>query len=57
MLVGTDYWSGLERWLADSVLAEGNIGADDVGSLQVCDDAGDVLRILEDVEHRRPRAA
>jgi uncharacterized protein (TIGR00730 family) len=57
VLVGTDYWSGLERWLADSVLAEGNIGADDVGSLQVCDDAGDVLRILEDVEHRRPRAA
>jgi uncharacterized protein (TIGR00730 family) len=49
VLVGGDYWSGLERWLADSVLAEGNIGADDVRALQVCDDAGDVLRILEDV--------
>jgi uncharacterized protein (TIGR00730 family) len=57
VLVGTDYWGGLERWLADSVLAEGNIGADDVQALQVCDDAGDVLRIVEDVEHRRPRAA
>jgi uncharacterized protein (TIGR00730 family) len=57
VLVGADYWGGLERWLADSVLAEGNIGADDVQALQVCDDAGDVLRIVEDVEHRRPRAA
>jgi uncharacterized protein (TIGR00730 family) len=57
VLVGCDYWGGLRDWLTDSVLAEGNIGADDVRTLEVCDDAGDVLRILEDVEHRRPRAA
>ena len=57
VLVGTDYWGGLVDWLRDSVLAAGNIGPDDVSALSVCDDTSDVLRILEDVEHRRPRAA
>jgi uncharacterized protein (TIGR00730 family) len=57
VLVGRDYWGGLVDWLSDSVLAAGNIGSDDVSSLSVCDDTGDVLRLLEDVEHRRPRAA
>jgi uncharacterized protein (TIGR00730 family) len=57
VLVGNDYWSGLVDWLRDSVLADGNIGSDDVRALAVCDEAGDVLRILEDVDHRRPRAA
>jgi uncharacterized protein (TIGR00730 family) len=57
VLVGTDYWGGLVDWLSKSVLGAGNIGQDDVSALSVCDDAGDVLRIVEDVEHRRPRAA
>jgi uncharacterized protein (TIGR00730 family) len=57
VLIGDSYWGGLVNWLRDSVLHEGNIGPDDVSALSVCDDAGDVLRILEDVDHRRPRAA
>jgi uncharacterized protein (TIGR00730 family) len=57
VLVGRDYWGGLVDWLRDSVLGEGNIGPDDVSTMAVCDEAGDVLRILEDVDHRRPRAA
>jgi uncharacterized protein (TIGR00730 family) len=57
VLVGTDYWSGLVNWLRDPVLAEGNIGPADVSTLANCDDALDVLHILEDVDHRRPRAA
>jgi uncharacterized protein (TIGR00730 family) len=57
VLIGNDYWGGLVDWLRDSVLAEGNIGPADVSTLAVCDEAGDVLRILEDVDHRRPRAA
>jgi uncharacterized protein (TIGR00730 family) len=57
VLIGGDYWGGLVNWLRDSVLREGNIGPADVIALSVCDDAGDVLRILEDVDHRRPRAA
>jgi uncharacterized protein (TIGR00730 family) len=56
VLVGTDYWGGLLDWLRDSVLAEGNIGPADVAALALADDAGPVLEILEDVEHRRPRA-
>jgi predicted Rossmann-fold nucleotide-binding protein len=44
-------------WLRDTVLAEGNISEQDVSALHVCDDADEVLRILDDVRHRRPRAA
>jgi uncharacterized protein (TIGR00730 family) len=57
VLIGSDYWSGLVDWLRNSVLAEGNIGPADVSTLEVSDDPGRVLEILEDVEHRRPRAA
>jgi uncharacterized protein (TIGR00730 family) len=57
VLIGADYWGGLVSWLRDSVLGDGNIGPADVNTLAVCDEAGDVLRILEDVDHRRPRAA
>jgi uncharacterized protein (TIGR00730 family) len=57
VLIGSDYWSGMVDWLRDSVLAAGNIGPEDVSTLAVCDEAGPVLEILEDVEHRRPRAA
>jgi uncharacterized protein (TIGR00730 family) len=57
VLVGSRYWAGLVDWLRDSVLAEGNIGPADVSTLAVCDEARAALEILEDVEHRRPRAA
>jgi uncharacterized protein (TIGR00730 family) len=57
VLVGRDYWNGLVTWLRDSVLAAGNISPEDVSTLAVCDEPGRALEILEDVEHRRPRAA
>jgi uncharacterized protein (TIGR00730 family) len=57
VLVGTDYWGGLLDWLRDPVMRDGNIGPADVKALALCDDAADVLEILEDVDHRRPRAA
>jgi uncharacterized protein (TIGR00730 family) len=57
VLVGTDYWGGLVDWLRGSVLEAGNIGPADVSTLEVCDNAAEVRHILEDVEHRRPRAA
>jgi uncharacterized protein (TIGR00730 family) len=57
VLVGSDYWSGLVDWLRDTVLGDGNIGPDDVSTLAVADETAEVLRILEDVDHRRPRAA
>jgi uncharacterized protein (TIGR00730 family) len=57
VLMGSDYWGGLVRWLRDSVLADGNIAAVDVTSLAVCDRVEPVLALLDDIEHRRPRAA
>ena len=57
VLVGSDYWGGMVDWLRDTVLAEGNIGPDDIEALAVHDTAGAVLEMLEDVDHRRPRAA
>jgi uncharacterized protein (TIGR00730 family) len=57
LLVGSDYWRGLLDWLRDPVLREGKIAAEDVERLQVVDDPSEVLAILEDVEHRRPRKA
>jgi uncharacterized protein (TIGR00730 family) len=57
VLVGTDFWSGLVDWLRGSVLEAGNIGPADVSTLEVCDNPTEVRHILEDVEHRRPRAA
>ena len=57
VLVGSGYWSGLLEWLRASPLREGKIVADDVERLQVVDDPAEVLAIVEDVEHRRPRRA
>jgi uncharacterized protein (TIGR00730 family) len=57
ILMGSEYWGGLVRWLRESVLAEGNIAPVDVTTLAVCDEAGPVLELLDRVEHRRPRAA
>jgi uncharacterized protein (TIGR00730 family) len=57
VLVGSDYWRGLLDWLRDPVLGEGKIVAEDVERLQVVDEPSEVLAILEDVEHRRPRKA
>jgi uncharacterized protein (TIGR00730 family) len=57
VLIDSGFWGGLVDWLRDPVLAEGNISPSDVTSIHVCDEPGEVLNILEDVDHRRPRAA
>ena len=56
-LMGSEYWGGLVAWLRDTMLAEGNIVPADVTSLQVCDSVEPVLQALDQIEHRRPRAA
>jgi uncharacterized protein (TIGR00730 family) len=57
VLMGTDYWGGLVRWLRDSVAADGNIALTDVTTLAMCDQIEPAIELLEDTEHRRPRAA
>jgi uncharacterized protein (TIGR00730 family) len=55
VLMGTDFWGGMMRWLRESVLAEGNISPADVSTLMVCDEIEPAITLLGDVEHRRPR--
>jgi uncharacterized protein (TIGR00730 family) len=57
VLVGTDYWTGLTDWLRDSMLTDAYVGPEDLEALEVCDDLGRVIEIVENVEHRRPRRA
>jgi uncharacterized protein (TIGR00730 family) len=57
VLVDTEYWSGLTRWIRDSMLRDGYIGPEDLEALEVCDDPDRVIEIVENVEHRRPRRA
>jgi uncharacterized protein (TIGR00730 family) len=55
VLAGTDFWGGLTDWLATSVLGEGNIAEQDVGALELVDDADAIVELVQAVEHRRPR--
>jgi len=57
VLVDSEYWSGLTRWIRDSMLRDGYVGPEDLEALEVCDDPERVIEIVENVEHRRPRRA
>jgi uncharacterized protein (TIGR00730 family) len=48
VLVGSAYWSGLLSWLKDTMLAEGNIGADELALLRVADDVEEVVKIIKE---------
>jgi uncharacterized protein (TIGR00730 family) len=57
VLVDSAYWAGLLDWLRESPLRQGKIAAADVERLRVVDEPAEVLAVLADAEHRRPRAA
>jgi uncharacterized protein (TIGR00730 family) len=57
VLVGSSYWNPLVGFLRDQMLAEGYIGPQEIETLRVSDDPNEVIEIVEDVEHRRPRRA
>ena len=48
VLVGSDYWSGLIDWLRDTMLARGNIGADELALLRIADDPEEVIKIIKE---------
>jgi uncharacterized protein (TIGR00730 family) len=52
VLVGTDYWGGLKRWLDDTARVEGKIAPADVEGFVVTDDLDEVL---DRVKAGRPR--
>ena len=57
VLMESAYWGGLVDWLRDTMLADGYIAPADVTALRVCDRIEPALQLLDEVEHRRPRAA
>ena len=46
ILVGSAYWNGLLGWLKETMLAEGNIGPEELELFQVADDPAEVLKII-----------
>ena len=56
VLVGTDYWRGMVDWVADRMLSEGNIGADDLELWTLTDEPEEVRDVLMSAAHRQARA-
>ena len=56
VMVGTGYWRGLLDWVGDRMLAEGNIGADDLELWTLTDDPAEVRDVLHQAIHRQARA-
>lgn len=49
ILFGSDYWSGLKKWLTDVVHeVEGNVNEEDLDLLPVTDDVEEVISIIYD---------
>jgi uncharacterized protein (TIGR00730 family) len=48
VLVGSTYWSGLLSWLKETMLARGNIGADELALIRVVDDPEEVVKIIKE---------
>jgi uncharacterized protein (TIGR00730 family) len=46
VLVGTDYWQGLLRWMRATVLREGMIGPNDLDLAVVTDDVEEIVRVI-----------
>ena len=47
VLVGGAYWNGLLGWLKEFMLAEGNIGPEELELFQVADTPAEVLKIIK----------
>ena len=48
VLFGSKYWGGLYQWVADTLLAEGKIGEQDLELLHVTDDIDDAVRVVQE---------
>jgi uncharacterized protein (TIGR00730 family) len=57
VLVGTDYWCDLFKWLRDRVLGEGKISPHDMDLVTVTDDPAEVRERLMSAAHRQARAS
>ena len=50
VLVGRDYWSGLLKWVEDSMLFAGNIGSKDLELITLVDTAEEAMKVIEEVK-------
>jgi uncharacterized protein (TIGR00730 family) len=65
ILFGSSYWQGLVDWLGERAQAEGNIAAEDLELMQLCDDPDEVIARVracsegacDHAIHRRQREA
>ena len=48
VLVGSAYWSGLLDWLRETMLADGNIHAEELALLHVADEPDEVVKIIKE---------
>jgi uncharacterized protein (TIGR00730 family) len=55
VLVGTAYWEGLVDWLRERMLGLGMISPEDMDLFVLTDDPQEVLRVVREAQHRRPR--
>ena len=53
VLVGSSYWSGLVRWLSDTMIAEGKASVQDLHLLQVADDVDEAVELIRLTEFDR----
>jgi uncharacterized protein (TIGR00730 family) len=53
LLFGSGYWQGFLDWLRNCVLAKGNISAEDMELLVVCDTPGEVVDMIESWYQKR----
>lgn len=47
VLFGEEYWSGMIKWLKDTVLKEGNISASDIDLFKIADTPAQVVSIIK----------
>jgi uncharacterized protein (TIGR00730 family) len=48
ILMGSDYWSGLIKWMKESLVASGAIAAADLDYIQISDDPKEVLKRIRE---------
>jgi uncharacterized protein (TIGR00730 family) len=52
ILMGSDYWAGLVRWIRDTVMAGGKVAERDLDMFRVTDDVDEVVRIVQEAQVR-----
>lgn len=52
ILMGTDYWGGMIRWLKEKVVGEGHLYRKDLNFFTVTDDPKEVVRIIRESQRR-----